>query len=296
MELRPGRGRPVRTAVRPPDLPARPAYGADSISPFLRRRQDERLRKSRRTRFTQRLLPAGAVLAGLGLAAGAILGARWYLTHSPRFSLKRIAFTPTVHVPQEELMQAAGRHRGRNIFRLDLARIERELEQVRWVKSAMVKRVLPDRLFCAVEERTPKGLALLNGRVHLIDEEGVPIDLHTGAAGRGSLPIFTGLDVSGGARARQVARGFDVLAWLDATHPGLAREISEIDLGRPDRIGLHMNSGGPVVRLNPDDYGANFDRWLRMRDYLATHFGDGAYVDLRFKDRIAFQPLHARRN
>lgn len=276
----------------------RPASGEDPISPFLRRRQDERLRRSRRRRLTLRWLPIVAALSVLGLAAGSLLGARWYLTHSPRFMLKRIAFTPTDHAPAAELRRIASRHRGRNIFRLDLARIERELEQVRWVKSAMVKRILPDRLFCAVEERSPRGLALLNGRVHLIDEEGTSIDLHTGAVGGGSLPIFTGLDATGGGtRAReQVARGFDLMAWLDATHPGLMKEISEIDLKHPDRIGLLMNSGGPVVRLNPDDYGANLDRWLQMRDYLATHFGDGAYVDLRFKDRIAFQPLQARRN
>jgi cell division protein FtsQ len=286
----------VDLTSRRPEIPARSDYDADSISPFLRRRQDERLRKSRRSRSTLRLLPVAASVSILALLAGLLFGARWYLTHSPRFNLKRIAFTPTDHVPQAELLRIAGRYRGRNIFRVDLAAIEREREQVRWVRSAMLKRVLPDRLFCAVEERLPKGLALLNGRVHLIDEEGAPIDLHTGKGVRGSAPIFTGLDESGAARSRQVARGFDLLAWLDATHPGLTKEISEIDLKNTDRIGLTMNNGGPVVRLNPDDFGANFDRWLKMREYLATHLGDGAYVDLRFKDRIAFQPLQARRN
>jgi cell division protein FtsQ len=296
VDLSLGTRRPARPAPRGRESPAGPGGHADPISPFLRRRQDERLRRSRRRRFTVRLLPAAAALLALGVAAGSILLGRWYLLHSPRFSLKRIAFTPTDHAPLADLRRIAGRHRGRNIFRLDLAGIERELEEVRWVKSAMIKRVLPDRLFCAVEERSPKGLALLNGRVHLIDEEGTPIDLHTGAAVGGSAPILTGLDESGSSRARQVARGFDFLAWLDATHPGLAREISEIDLKHPDRIGLHMNDGGPEVRLHPDDYGANLDRWLQMRDYLATHFGDGAYVDLRFRDRIVFQPLLARRN
>ncbi len=51
---------------------------------------------------------------------------------------------------------------------------------------------------------------------------------------------------------------------------------------------------GPVVRINPRKFGTNLDRYLAMRDYLATHFGDGAYIDLRFRDRIAFRPLRAR--
>ena len=31
-----------------------------------------------------------------------------------------------------------------------------------------------------------------------------------------------------------------------------------------------------------------------VSDYLATNFGDAAYVDLRFRNRIAFQPLMAK--
>ena len=52
-----------------------------------------------------------------------------------------------------------------------------------------------------------------------------------------------------------------------------------------------MNQRGPAVRLSPRDFGTNLDRYLTLRDYLATDFGDGAYVDLRFRDRIAFRPL-----
>jgi len=70
----------------------------------------------------------------------------------------------------------------------------------------------------------------------------------------------------------------------------LAKNISEIDLSRDDRLELRLNQGGPSVRLNPSDFGANLDRYLTLRDYLATDFGDGAYVDLRFRDRIAFRP------
>jgi hypothetical protein len=33
-----------------------------------------------------------------------------------------------------------------------------------------------------------------------------------------------------------------------------------------------------------------------MRDWLQAHLGGGAYVDLRFHDRIAWQPITAKRN
>jgi cell division septal protein FtsQ len=275
---------------------AMPTYGDEPVSPFLRRRQDERLRRSRRRRRTLRMLPAAGVLVLVALLGAALWGARWYLTHSPRFDIGRVALTPTDHASQADLRRIAERYRGRNIFTFDLARLENELEGVRWVRTAIVKRVLPDRLLCAIEESEPKGLALINNRVQLIDEDGAPIDLYGGAGTGTSLPIFTGLDAGSTARTRErVARGYDFLRWLAATHPGLGGEISEIDLSRDDRLTLTMNGGGPAVRLNPDDYGANLDRWLAMREWLATHFGDGAYVDLRFRDSIAFQPMPARR-
>jgi cell division septal protein FtsQ len=274
-----------------------PSYGEAPVSPFLRRSQDERLRRGRRRRRTLRLLPAAIGLAGTAALAGVGYGVSWWLTHSPRFNVARVAFTSTEHAAPADLKRAAERARGRNIFRLDLDALAADIEKVRWVRRATVKRVLPDRLFCAVEERVTKGLALVRGRVQRIDADGAPIDPYTAAEGAMSMPIFTGLDDRRAERARdQVARGYDFLRWLDETHKGLAREISEIDLGRDDRLVLTMNSGGPPVRINPDDYGSNLDAWLQMRDWLATHFGDGAYVDLRFRDRIAFQPSRARRD
>jgi cell division protein FtsQ len=273
-----------------------PTYGDEPSSPFLRRSQDERLRRSRRRRRTLRLLPAAGILVVLAVLAGAGLGARWYLRHSPRFNITRVALTPTDHASQGDLRRIAERSRGHNIFTQDLARLEADLEQVRWVKSATVKRVLPDRILCAIEEYEPRGLALLKGRVVLIDDNGTPIDAYLGSATGWSMPIFTGLDeIRASHERQQVARGFDLLRWMAVSHPGLAEEISEIDLSHDDRIALTMNSGGPQVRLSPVDYAANLDRWLAMREWLATHFGDGAYVDLRFRDRIAFQPMQARR-
>jgi len=279
--------------------PPRPRLDPEvrATSPFLRRSQDDRLRRTRRLRRARLVLPASLALGVVIAVAGLLFGARWYLLHSSRFNVAKVAVTRTDHASMAELKRIAERARGRNIFTFDLPRLQQDLEKVRWVKSAVVRRVLPDRLMCGIEERAPRGLALVHGRVSLIDEEGSPIDLYAGGGEFASLPIFTGLDDVRPARARdQVARGYDFLHWLEGTHPGLTAEISEIDLGRDDRIALTLNGGGPIVRVHPTDYGSNLDRWLEMRDWLQAHLGGGAYVDLRFHDRIAWQPITAKRN
>lgn len=263
------------------------------VSPFLRQSQDDRLRRTRRVRRGGLVLPAALGLIAVAGVVGLLFAARWFLLHSRRFNITQVAFAKNLeHAPAPELKRIAGRARGRNIFTCDLARLQSDLEKVRWVKSAVVRRVLPDRLMVGIEERAPQGLALVHGRVSLIDEEGSPIDLYTGAEKLGAFPIFTGLDDIRPARARdQVARGFDFVHWLEKTHPGFLGEISEIDLGRDDRIALTLNGGGPIVRVHPTDYASNLDRWLEMRDWLQAHLGTGAYVDLRFDNRIAWQPI-----
>lgn len=261
---------------------------------YLRRDTAGRVRRNRRDGRKTGLILLAFFL--LGAAGGTVWAVRQHLLNSPRFRLRRVAFSPTRHAPPDELRRALQRHVGRNLFRLDLRRIERDLEERRWVRRAVAKRVLPDGLFCAVEERTPRGLALLGDRVWLVDAEGVAIDPHgEDTARRYSFPVFTGIDARHAEKARdQIVRGVALLEHLHAGRPDLLAEISEVDLSRPDRLELRLEGGGPVVRLHPRDFETNMDRYLTMRDYLATDFGDGAYVDLRFRDRIAFRPLLAK--
>jgi cell division septal protein FtsQ len=260
----------------------------------LRRDGGGRVRRSRAGGRRALWIFAGLFL--LGVAGGTVFAARQVLLHSPRFRVRRVAFTPTRHAPEAELRRTVQRHLGRNVFRVDLGRVERDLMARRWVKRAVVKRALPDGLLCAVEEREPRGLALLGDRVWLVDAEGVAIDPYGAAGGRTySFPVFTGLDPRRGEATRdRVVRGVALLDYLRAERPDLLADVSEVDLSRDDRIDLKLERGGPVVRLHPRDFGVNLDRFLTMRDYLATDFGDGAYVDLRFRDRIAFRPLLAK--
>jgi cell division septal protein FtsQ len=263
--------------------------------PFLRRGQSERLRKSRRKKTLRRAVLLGLGLWGIGLLAGAAFAGRHYLRHSSRFELRDIEFAPTAHAPREELRKIVGRHLGSNLFRLDVGRIAAELEEIRWVRTAAVKRILPDCLHCAIEERTPRGLARIGNRVWLVDEGGA-IDVHGAGTAMYSFPIFTGLAAENGERQRQqIRRGVTLLRYLEEVEPGMTAQISEVDLARDDRIALHMTAGGPEVRLHPTEFGSNLERYLTMREYLATHFGDGAYVDLRFRDSISYLPALSRR-
>ncbi len=257
----------------------------------IRRRLGNQMTHLRRRRRPGIWVVGGALCFLAGLAGAGVYAVRTVLLHSPRFELRRIEIGRTEHAPQGDLRRAMQRYAGRNLFRLDLARMERDLEGTRWVRRAVVKRVFPNGVFCAVEERTPAGLALLGDRVWLVDGEGVGINPYAGGDRRYSYPILVNAEARGRASARdRIARGVALVGWLQAEQPTLLADISEIDIGRDDRFEVRLDGGGPVVRLHPRDYGTNLERFLAMREYLATGFGGGGYVDLRFNDRIAFRP------
>lgn len=266
---------------------------ADDAEPFrqIRRRLGNQVTHPRRRRRPALWLIGAGLCFLAGLAGAGFYAVRTVLLHSPRFALRRIEIGATDHAPQADLRRAMQRHLGRNIFRLDLERMERDLEETRWVKRAVVKRVFPNGVACAVEERTPAGLALLGDRVWLVDGEGVGINPYAGGERRYSFPILVNAEGRGRGPARErIARGVALVGWLRAEQPLLLADISEIDIGRDDRFDVRLDGGGPVVRLHPRDYGNNLERYLAMREYLATGFGGGGYVDLRFRDRIAFRP------
>jgi cell division septal protein FtsQ len=256
----------------------------------IRRRLGNQVTAPRRRRRPVLWILGAGLCFFAGLAGAGVYAVRTVLLHSPRFALRRIEIGPTDYAPQADLKRALQRYAGRNLFRLDLREMERALEETRWIKRAVVKRVLPNGVACALEERAPAGLALIGGRVWLVDDEGVGINPYAGGERRYSFPILVNAERPGGPARDRIARGVALVGWLRSEQPELLAGISEIDIGRDDRFDVRMDGGGPVVRLHPRDYGSNLDRYLAMREYLATDFGGGGYVDLRFRDRIAFRP------
>lgn len=225
------------------------------------------------------------------MIGGAAYAGRYYLTNAPRFSLHRVEVGGTRHASREKIKREIERHRGRNLFRLDLDRIESDLASFPWVRRVVLKRVLPNRISCTVVEREPRGLALIRGRVWLVDTQGEAIAPFGEKTREYSAPIFTGIDEKNADNSReQILGGMALLEFIRTARPGLMRDISEIDLQHPDRITLALNDGGSPVRLHPTEFDSNLERYLAMRGYLDTHFGDGVYVDLRFQDQIVFRP------
>ena len=258
---------------------------------YLRSRQNRRARKVRRVRDVVRvvwIVAAAAVL--VTVVTHGVKGVLRALETSSEFGLSRIEITGTERVARERIESRLAPWVGRSVLAVDLPSVEADIETEPWVLDAAVRRILPHTLCVTVRERELTALAVVNGRVLLVDATGHPI----GPLGDGaveSLPVLTGLDGRDPSRlAAALARGVDAAAAIERAAPSFARAVSELDLSAPDRLALRTVDGGPSILLDPERVDRNLSAFLDLRGEIERLVGRASYVDLRWQDRIALKP------
>ena len=102
---------------------------------------------------------------------------------------------------KSSLLEALNIKLGEPILSLNLNVIQSRIVALPWVKTARIQRQLPDKLLINLEERRPTGRWQRNGRLTLIDEDGVVIRKLNGALFQ-HLPIIIGDDAP--AQVKQI--------------------------------------------------------------------------------------------
>ena len=93
-------------------------------------------------------------------------------------------FPGTSNVSRSQVLEVMASDLDRNIFFVPLDVRKKQLEQIPWVQSASVMRLLPNRLKIVIKERTPVAFVEINSHIQLIDANGVIMDLPAESAGR----------------------------------------------------------------------------------------------------------------
>jgi cell division septal protein FtsQ len=268
-----------RTAIAPPD----PRY--------LRRRGNLRVRKARRARsvlqFLAILLAHLLALSLLVLAGSRALA---HLAGSPMFKVRTVRVSGMARGSERALRQRLESLSGRGLLELDLDDVARLAGEDPWVRRASVNRLLPDTLHVQVEERVPAAVAVIRGRTHVVDREGVVVG-PCGPAMSEDAPVLVGLDgLDAPALGAALARGVRALAELERVGGDFVRGVAEIDLGQPDRIAVRHSGTGPILLLDPQRVGRNLKQYVSLSAVIADRAGPAQYVDLRWSERIAVMP------
>ncbi|MBN8531377.1 MAG: FtsQ-type POTRA domain-containing protein [Alphaproteobacteria bacterium] len=106
-------------------------------------------------------------------------------------NLKHVVLDGREHTDVKEVQEAVALTRGVPLLSVSLEEIRARLEDLPWVRSASVERVLPSTLVIHLQERVPIALWQMQGRLALVDRDGAVI----GAENVGEyaeLPIIVG--------------------------------------------------------------------------------------------------------
>jgi cell division protein FtsQ len=243
------------------------------------------------------LLTSAALLLLAGLAASAYL-LKICLDRDGRFRISgsgNIEAAGLTEVSRTEMLPVFGEDIGRNIFFVPLSERRKQLEEIPWVESATVMRILPNQIRVTVVERKPVAFARQGGQFGLVDANGVLLTMPAAmmAQHHYSFPVVTGIAASDPQQARKARMAVyqRLLAELDSNGQQLSEQISEIDLSDPqDARVLMPEQGGDILAHFGDD--RFLDRYQRYKAHIAEwrqQYPKLAAVDLRNEQQVVLE-------
>jgi cell division protein FtsQ len=168
--------------------------------------------------------------------------------------------------------------KGDPLFSFDVAEARDQMERLSWVKSAEVKRQLPDTIYVRLVERQPFALWQRDGRLSVIDEEGVVLTDRRAAA-FASLIILVGEGVPENAKA--------FLTML-AAEPSIYDQVEAATFISQRRWDLKLKNN-MTVKLPEEDLGLALSRLAAAQAEERLLDKNIAGVDLREAGRLIIE-------
>jgi cell division protein FtsQ len=282
------------------------ASDADSYRPdllhedeprYLRRQKPVEIRRKKfggkSASFYRRAFVFG--LTGTALLAAAAI-ATDFLYHSPQVALLKpdqIELVGNRIVSRDAVLQQFARDRGHSVLSIPLDARRSALEELSWVESAGVQRILPNHIRVEITERTPIAFLRNGTELALIDAHGVILDRPRGEDLH--FPIVTGLsdNVPRDERARRMQTYQDFLKDIDVVRANSSDRVSEIDLSNPRDLRAVMTGISAVndaqavsIQFGQSDFAAkyrlvvdNFAQWQASNGRVRS-------IDLQYSRQV----------
>ncbi len=279
----------------------RPELIADDEPRYLRRQKPVEIRRKkfsgRGWPFYRRVLVlALASVAGL---TGAVYGTR-FLLYSPSMLLLRpdqIELNGNRVVGREAVLQQFVHDRDRSILRVPLEARRSQLEQIPWVESASVQRILPNRLRIELTERTPVAFARNGNELALIDAHGVILDRPRGE--HLHFPIVTGVseDLPRDQREKRMQTYEEFLKDVDLVRGGSSDHVSEIDLSNPKDLRVVMtglasatDAQAVTIHFGSGEFTGKYKMLVDNFSQWQANAGRVQSIDLQYSRQVVVNP------
>lgn len=271
----------------------------DPESSFLRGQKRVPVRRSPLPKKTANRLKKFLVVGGI--AAGVVVaGAMFYRygTTSWRFRIdsgEQIEIAGLRNVTRSQAMEVMGGDIGRNIFFVPLTDRKKQLEQIPWIESATVMRLLPNTLRVDIRERTPVAFVRIGSKVALMDANGVLLEMPPKSAGvKYSFPVIVGAGDSEplSVRAARMKIFNSLMQSLDSEGAQRSHDVSEVDLSDPEDVKVTVDDpqGSVLIHLGSSDFLNRYKLYLAHAPEWRQQFTKLESVDLRFDGQVIVNP------
>ncbi len=171
---------------------------------------------------------------------------------------------------------------GAPILAVSLDDMRTNLEKIPTIKHASVERMLPNTIGVKIEERQPVAVWQMNGKLHLIDDEGAVMD-DLALQDFQDLPLVVGTGA-----AQHVKEAVDIIA----AAPELASRIVALVRVGDRRWNVRLNEG-PEIKLPQEDTIAAWTHFSTLAQSRGLFSEPLLAVDLRLPGRIVLKPAPA---
>lgn len=235
-------------------------------------RGDSAMKFGDRLRSIARYFPF-VVKLGFAIAASVLVFAGYRAAASANFfQVRNVEVRGPVRASAEQIQATVGRELQQSgVWRADLASVSAHLEDLPWVRTAVVSRLLPDGIRVRITERVPRAVVRTSaGRFVWVDDDAVVLGQMSPTD---QMPAFFlrgwNEDKSEGARAENKER---LQKYLELARewnaPGLSERVSEVNLidVRDIRAQLAGDDSQIEVRLGSKDAGIRLQKALEVLD------------------------------
>ena len=279
----------------------RPELLGDDEPRYLRRQKPVEIRRrklsGRSWTFYRRVLLSTAAAAAI--TAGAYYGTR-FLLYSPSMLLlkpEQIELTGNHVVTREAVLKQFVEDRNRSVLRMSLDLRRSQLEQIPWIESATVERILPNRIRIELTERTPVAFVRNGGDVALIDPHGVILDRPRDADFQ--FPIVSGVseDLPRDQREKRIELYQEFMKDIELVRGGSSQNVSEVDLSVPRDVRVVMTGlvsptdpQAVTVHFGSSDFSGKYKMLVDNFAEWQAHTGHVQSIDLQYARQVVVNP------
>lgn len=251
---------------------------ADEEPKYLRRQRPLEIRRRKFGGKAWKTYLRASIWAAVGLAgAWAIFECGQFLLASPAMALihpQQVGISGTHFTQRASVLEVFAADRGKSILRIPLDERRAELESIPWVETALVRRVLPNKIDVTITERAPVAFLREGSGMALIDSYGVILDRPL--QGNFDFPVVTGIgpDMPLADRAQRMQLYSGFMQQIESVGSNAASRISEVDLSDMEDVRATVTGlTGAVVIATDNENGAP-----QAAAPVLVHFGGGDFA------------------